>query len=30
MAKIDNTKDFPSLPALLLVDDSQEIREQMK
>ena len=30
MAKIESTQNPPSLPSLLLVDDSQEIREQMK
>jgi len=30
MAKLENAQDSTSLPALLLVDDSQEIREQMK
>ena len=30
MARIDNTQNSTLLPALLLVDDSQEIREQMK
>ena len=30
MAKLENAQDSSSLPALLLVDDSQEIREQMK
>ncbi len=30
MTKIESTQNSPALPALLLVDDSQEIREQMK
>ena len=30
MSKTENTQDSIQLPALLLVDDSQEIREQMK
>ena len=30
MSTIDNGQDVDSLPSLLLVDDSQEIREQMK
>jgi two-component system NtrC family response regulator len=30
MSKIDNTQDLNTPPSLLLVEDSQEIREQMK
>ena len=30
MSKIDNTQDLHLLPSLLLIEDSQEIREQMK